>query len=151
MAPLRRFSDFSLDDYLSAEEAEGLQADGAGTDAVGLVLPLVAAVSGGPLSAAAEALQAGALQFEVASAVLPAHGTAGRVARLQAQVWRELRRGYPRVYFKFAVSEPPYQDVGGQGFYFDRAYGVPKEEAEARKLRREAKWQVEKASRSGRS
>ena len=104
--------------------------------------PAASADSSGPANkggggAAAEALEAGAAQFKVAGAVLPAQGLAGRVARLQTQVWRELKRGYPRVDFRFEVSEPPYQDVHGQGFYFDRFYGTNKEEAAVRKLRRE--------------
>eukprot|EP00969_Alexandrium_andersonii_P134853 5966114-Alexandrium_andersonii.AAC.1 len=43
MAPLRKFKDFSLDDYLGEEEGDGIQADGAGPRAVGVLSPGAAA------------------------------------------------------------------------------------------------------------
>ena len=60
LAPLRRVRDFSLGDVLGAEEAEGLHADGAGTNAAGCVLFVVPALPAEPAgggAVAAEALQ----------------------------------------------------------------------------------------------
>eukprot|EP00969_Alexandrium_andersonii_P230878 10196173-Alexandrium_andersonii.AAC.1 len=65
MAPLRKLKDFSLGDCLGEEEADGIQADGAGPRAVGLLSPGAAA--------ALQTLMAVGAQLLVATGVLPAY------------------------------------------------------------------------------
>ena len=134
LAPLRKFRDFSLDDYLDECEGPGLQADGAGTHAVELIMPSKPGGHGwmGQLLAAASS------RPKVRVGILPFGGSEERQQRLQASCWRKWSEAYPAVEFEFVPLGAPFSDERGREYFFDGRLYQQQGAAVTKGLRREA-------------
>jgi len=91
-APIRKFRDFSLEDYLNDYEAEGLQVDGlGGSHSIGAVQLTLGRGAPTTLVQVASATQA---PVEVRVGVLPLYGVEEKQQQVQASLWRQLSEAF---------------------------------------------------------